>query len=78
MLDEVDMYLDSINAEAVSHMIRENANHAQFIVVTLRRPTLKEADHIYGVTMREDGISQMIGNVDIDSIKERIGSAPTP
>jgi len=78
VLDEVDMYLDSINAEAVSHMIRENANHAQFIVVTLRRPTLKEADHIYGVTMREDGISQMIGNVDIDSIKERIGSAPTP
>ena len=78
VLDEVDMFLDSINAETVSRMIKENSNRAQFIVVTLRRPTLKEADHVYGVTMREDGISQMIGNVDIDSIREKVGAIPTP
>ncbi|RLF62113.1 MAG: chromosome segregation protein SMC, partial [Thermoplasmata archaeon] len=78
VLDEVDMFLDSINAEAVSRMIKENSNHAQFIVVTLRRPTLKEADHVYGVTLREDGVSQMIGNIDLESIKEKIGATPTP
>jgi chromosome segregation protein len=78
VLDEVDMFLDSINAEVVSRMIKENSDQAQFIVVTLRRPTLKEADHVYGVTMREDGVSQMIGNVDISSISEKIGVTPSP
>ena len=68
VLDEVDMYLDSINAEAVSRMIKENASHTQFIMVSLRKVAIKEANHIYGVTMREDGISEMIGTVDLGSI----------
>ncbi|MHA1859744.1 MAG: chromosome segregation protein SMC, partial [Candidatus Asgardarchaeia archaeon] len=68
VLDEVDMYLDSINAEAVSRMIKENASHTQFIMVSLRKVAIKEADHIYGVTMREDGITEMIGTVDLSSI----------
>jgi len=29
---------------------------------------LKEADHVYGVTMQEDGISDMIGNIDPNSV----------
>ena len=68
VLDEVDMYLDSVNAEAVSRMIKENSKRAQFIMISLRKVTLKEADHIYGVTMREDGISEVVGTVDLDSI----------
>ena len=68
VLDEIDMYLDNINAEAVSRMIKENSSYAQFILISLRKVTLKEADHIYGVTMREDGISEIIGAVDLSAI----------
>ncbi len=68
LLDEVDMFLDSINAESVSRMIKRNADHSQFIMVSLRKVAIKEADHIYGVTMRGDGISEMIGTVDLSAI----------
>ena len=68
VLDEVDMFLDGVNAETVSRMIKQNALDSQFIMVSLRKVALKEANHIYGVTMRETGISEMIGNVDPSSV----------
>jgi len=68
VLDEVDMFLDGVNAENVSHMIKTNAMDSQFIMVSLRKIALKEADHVYGVTMQEDGISDMIGNIDPNSV----------
>ena len=68
VLDEVDMFLDGVNAETVSRMIKQNALDSQFIMVSLRKIALKEANHVYGVTMRETGISEMIGNVDLSSI----------
>lgn len=68
VLDEVDMFLDNVNAEIVSKMIKENSSYAQFILISLRKVTLKEADHIYGVTLREDGISEIVGHVDLSSI----------
>jgi chromosome segregation protein len=64
VLDEVDMFLDGINAETVSRMIKNNALHSQFITVSLRKILLTEANHVYGVTMHESGISEMIGNID--------------
>lgn len=45
-------------------MIKRNAEDSQFIMVTLRKVALKEANHVYGVTMRDNGISEMIGNID--------------
>jgi chromosome segregation protein len=68
VLDEIDMFLDGVNAETVSRMIKKNAEHSQFINISLRKIVLKEANHVYGVTMHDSGISEMIGNVDIDSI----------
>jgi len=68
VLDEVDMFLDGINAETVSRMIKDNAQHSQFINVSLRKIVLKEANHVYGVTMHDSGISQMIGNIDPESV----------
>ncbi|MDH7506913.1 MAG: AAA family ATPase, partial [Candidatus Thermoplasmatota archaeon] len=68
VLDEVDMFLDGVNAETVSRMIKQNAQDSQFIMVTLRKIAIKEADYIYGVTMRENGISDMIGNIDPSAV----------
>ena len=68
VLDEVDMFLDGVNAEIVSRMVKQNANDTQFIMVSLRKIALKEANHVYGVTMQDDGVSNMIGNIDPESV----------
>jgi hypothetical protein len=49
-------------------MVKRNAEDSQFIVVTLRKVALKEANHVYGVTMRDTGISEMIGNIDPSTV----------
>ncbi|KYK30317.1 MAG: hypothetical protein AYK22_04225 [Thermoplasmatales archaeon SG8-52-3] len=68
VLDEVDMFLDGVNAETVSRMVKRNAQDSQFIMVTLRKIALKEANHVYGVTMRDTGVSEMIGNIDPSTV----------
>ena len=68
VLDEVDMFLDGINAETVSRMVKQKALDSQFIMVSLRKVALKEANHVYGVTMRDTGISEMIGNIDPSTV----------
>ena len=68
VLDEIDMFLDGVNAEIVSRMIKNRAQHTQFISVSLRKIALKEANYLYGVTMHDSGISEMIGNIDPDSV----------
>ncbi|MEM4258173.1 MAG: chromosome segregation protein SMC [Candidatus Thermoplasmatota archaeon] len=68
VLDEIDMFLDGVNAEIVSRMIKQRSDDSQFISVSLRKIALKEANHIYGVTMHDSGISEMIANIDPESV----------
>lgn len=70
VLDEIDQNLDAVNAEKVATMVGRNAQHAQFIIVSLRKVTLKEADHVYGVTMNQPGLSEVVGNVHLDQVSE--------
>ena len=70
VLDEVDMFLDGVNSELVAEMVKQNSRSAQFLMISLRKVTLKEADHIFGVTMAGDGLSQMIANFDINLVNE--------
>lgn len=72
LLDEVDMFLDAVNAEHVARMVKKNSRVAQFVVVSLRKVTLNEADCIYGVTMRGDSISDVVGNVSLPELSEQI------
>lgn len=69
VLDEVDMFLDEKNAERVAKIISQRAVTAQFIVVSLRRITLKHAHHIYGVTIN-NGISALIGNINLNEVEK--------
>jgi len=69
VLDEVDQNLDAVNAENISKMIKNNAANAQFLVVSLRKVTLKEADHLYGVTMLKSGVSNLIGTVNVGEVQ---------
>ena len=65
--DEVDQNLDGYNAERIAMMCRERSKRAQFIMVTLRKVSLRLADHHIGITHGGDGCSRRI--VDFD--KER-------
>jgi len=74
VFDEVDMSLDGVNAENVGRMLRRNAERAQFIVISLRKVTLKFAHRLFGVTMHGDGRSRVVGLkldeiVDVDEQK---------
>jgi chromosome segregation ATPase len=51
-------------------MVKEEAKHAQFIVVSLRKITLKEAEHVYGVTMMDNGLSEIVGEVRISELAD--------
>ena len=53
LLDEIDQNLDAVNAERVARMIKRNSNTAQFVQISLRKITLKEADHIIGVSWKK-------------------------
>ncbi len=68
--DEVDQNLDAVNSELLAKMIRGNAQFAQFIVVSLRKITLKEARHLYGVTQQTPGQSEIISNFDLANLQE--------
>lgn len=59
--DEVDMMLDGANAERLARMVRQQSNTAQFVVVSLRRPMIENADHAIGVSLRADGFSKVVG-----------------
>lgn len=78
VLDEVDMFLDGVNAEKVAQLVRASSRQAQFLMVSLRKVTLKEADHVYGVTMTSDAQTDIVGEVRIDEIVEEPPPALPP
>jgi len=70
LLDEVDMFLDAINAENVANMVKNNSKTAQFIMISLRKVTLKKANHVYGVTIQNNGITDIVGNINLTELSE--------
>ncbi|QLE55797.1 chromosome segregation protein SMC [Nostoc sp. TCL26-01] len=59
--DEVDMFLDGANVERLSRMIKQQAQLAQFIVVSLRRPMIESAERTIGVTQARGAYTQVLG-----------------
>lgn len=68
VLDEVDMFLDAVNAEMVARRVKESSQRAQFIQVSLRKVTLAMADHLIGVTRPPSGVSKVIMQPDFDEV----------
>ena len=60
VMDEVEAALDDVNLGRLLELFVELQEDSQLIVVTHQKRTMEIADALYGVTMRGDGISQVI------------------
>lgn len=62
VLDEVDAPLDDANVDRVCDLLDEIAahGHTRFLVITHHRLTMARMDRLYGVTMAEQGVSQLV------------------
>ncbi len=67
VLDEVEAALDEANSRRFSKMLRELSNHTQFVAITHNRETMSQAGLLYGVTMGDDGVSQLL-SVRLDQV----------
>jgi len=61
VLDEVEAALDDVNLGRLIDIIEELKSNSQLIVITHQKRTMEIADALYGVSMRGDGVTQVIG-----------------
>ena len=59
-VDEVEAALDQANVERFAKYIAQFREESQFIVVTHRPGTMAQCDALYGVTMQQNGVSQLL------------------
>ncbi|WP_329567919.1 chromosome segregation protein SMC [Kitasatospora sp. NBC_01266] len=60
VMDEVEAALDETNLRRLIAIMEELRDSSQLIVITHQKLTMECADALYGVTMKGDGISQVI------------------
>jgi len=72
VLDEVDAALDDSNVEKFCDLIEEISSNVKtrFLVITHHPLTMARMDRLYGVTMQEKGVSQLV-SVDLN-VAEKI------
>jgi chromosome segregation protein len=60
-LDEVDSFLDGVNVERLAALIARQAEQAQFMVVSHRRPMIGASNRTIGVTQARGAHTQVVG-----------------
>lgn len=60
VFDEVEAALDQANVERFSSYLKKFSHSTQFIVLTHRPGTMAQCDVLFGVTMNNSGVSQML------------------
>jgi len=74
VMDEIEAALDEANVIRYAEYMRRVSDKTQFIVITHRRGTMEEANHLYGVTMQEKGVSKVIA-LDLAEAQKTIEAA---
>jgi chromosome segregation protein len=71
VLDEVDAPLDDANVDRFCRLVEEIAksSNTRFLVVTHHRMTMARVDRLFGVTMGERGVSQLV-SVDLQTAEK--------
>ena len=60
IFDEIDAALDEANIGRFGLVLSEFASRAQIVIITHNKATMTLADRIYGVTMGEPGVSNLL------------------
>ncbi|MEP6981089.1 MAG: hypothetical protein ABJA16_10040, partial [Nakamurella sp.] len=60
VMDEVEAALDEVNLTRLVTLLSELRESSQLIIITHQKFTMESADALYGVSMRGDGITQVI------------------
>jgi chromosome segregation protein len=60
VMDEVEAALDDTNLGRLLELIEQLRESSQIILITHQKRTMEIADALYGVTMRGDGVTQVI------------------
>ncbi|MBY0277298.1 chromosome segregation protein SMC [Candidatus Binatia bacterium] len=60
LLDEVDAPLDDANVSRFNALLQKMCERTQFIVITHNQTTMEACHSLYGVTMPEPGVSQVV------------------
>jgi chromosome segregation protein len=60
VMDEVEAALDDVNLHRLLVLFEQLRARSQLIVITHQKPTMEVADALYGMTMRDDGITAVI------------------
>ena len=73
ILDEVDASLDDANVTRFCSLLEEltRITETKFIIITHHALTMSKMDRLYGVTMAEKGISQLV-SVDLQKAEELV------
>ena len=71
ILDEVDATLDDANVGRFREVLAELEDRSQFIIITHNKKTMSYANHLYGVTQREKGVSEIV-SVKLSREDERV------
>ncbi len=72
VLDEIEAALDEANVARYAKYLKKFASETQFIVITHRKPTMENADILFGVTMEEKGVSKIV-SVKLSEVQSRLG-----
>jgi chromosome segregation protein len=68
VMDEVEAALDDTNTQRLLTLFEELRESSQLIVITHNKRTMEIADALYGVSMRGDGVTQVISQ----RLRERV------
>ncbi len=73
ILDEIEAALDDANVDRFASYLKRFAEETQFIVITHRKPTMNQADVLFGVTMQEKGVSKIV-SVKLSEVESKLGA----
>ena len=72
VLDEIEAALDEANVARYAKYLKKFSSQTQFIVITHRKPTMENADILFGVTMEEKGVSKIV-SVKLSEVESKLG-----
>ena len=74
ILDEVDAPLDDVNTLRFIEMVKKMTSETQFVMITHNKLTMEACSMLYGVTMQERGVSNLV-SVSLDDVQPTVSDS---